>query len=333
MDYKDFLKNFLLLARLNLYGLTKMHAQGYTGKTVKGGIIDCFNREHGYNVESNAIGKPINGQMFGTSPDLNCKRYSMPNKFDETDIVRALKECIVDEVDIINMSFGTPTNYIVVERQIQECARLGIIMIAAIGNEGEEYADHVDIKLYPASYPEVIAVGSVDNQLNWSEFENHGTSIDLVGIGELSVIQMKDGSYQLGTGTSTATPQIFGMFACVLDMFRQKGFIATAEHVKEYIFKRCVDLGKLGRDNFYGRGFPTMDIDEWHEMYLELNGITEGVKSQRLNEIIALQRSGVEDAEAIVNKRYNIIDYQELVAFDGTVKKIPFFNLKAGVNG
>ena len=327
MNAEQILSNYLNLARLNLYGLTKMHEQGYDGRFVKVGNMDVYETEHGYNVESNIIEPALGGQIFGTAPSCELKRYPLPKVFDEKDIVKALKKCVIDGMDIINMSFGTPTNYIAVERQIQECKRLGIIMIAAAGNRGKYYRDNYDIKLYPEEYVEVVSVGSVDSNLEWSDFESHGRSIDLVGIGRSAVIKMIDLSYQYGTGTSFSSPQITGLFASVKSMFIQQGVIHNDDSLKEYIFSKCVDLGKLGKDNFYGHGFPTMDIEEWHEMYLELNGITKGVLSERVQRI----KNG--ESEEEVNKCYNIIDNKEYITHDGSVIEIPIFNLKEGANG
>lgn len=277
MNEKDFENNPLLLGRLKLYGLTKLHEQGFTGKGIKVGVIDVFETEHGHNVVS-----CINDPLCGTALGATIVTYPLPKRIRPEDIVRALKECIVDEVDIINMSFGTPTNYSAVERQIKECKSHNILMCAAAGNEGEEHADYVDIKLYPEEYKDVISWGSVDSDLNWSKFESHGKSIDFVGIGKNTVVKMKDDSYQLSTGTSFSSPHGAGIFACLWDKFRSIGQEPTAEDLKQYLVDRCVDLGELGHDNYFGYGFPTLDIIEYKQTRRSL-GVVERTITMQIN--------------------------------------------------
>ena len=150
----------LALGRLGIYGLSKMHKEGNDGKGIKIGAMDVFNIEHGGNVISNIIGKPVNGQMFGTAPGATVVKYKM-DTVNVDSVVRMLKECIVDEVDIIVMSFKIGANYIKLQKQIRECAKHNILMIAAAGNDGDKYHDNVNIKTYPEEYPEVISVGPV----------------------------------------------------------------------------------------------------------------------------------------------------------------------------
>lgn len=286
MTAQDLLDNFLLLGRLKLYGLTDMHEQRFDGRGIKVRFIDVYVNEHGTNTESNTKEPPVNGQMFGTGPGCILSRYELPERFDVDDIIKALKECIVDEIDIVNMSIGLYEDYQQLERQVQECDENNILMIAAAGNKGNEFADHVDIKLWPEEYKEVISAGSVDSDLGWSSFESHGKSIDLVGIGRSAVVKMKDGSYEFGQGTSFSAPQITGLFASVWSMFRQQGQNPPVEDIKQYVFNRCVDLGSEGKDNFYGRGIPTMDINEFKETRRLLGIVTKTITLQINNNIM-----------------------------------------------
>ncbi len=280
MTKEELRNNPLLLGRLKLFGLTKMHEQGYDGRGVVVANMDKYGINHGWNTES-CINHPyINGQMLGTAPKCTIKRYQLPNNFNKNDVIKLLKECRVDEVDIINMSFGSPTDSKEVHEQIKLCHEQGIIMIASAGNEGLEYNDYVDIKLYPEEYEEVISVGSVDSDLSWSDFESHGKSIDMVGIGRQSVVMNKDGSYQKKSGTSMSAPQITGIFACVWSMFRQRGQNPLVEDIKQYVLDRCVDLGTQGRDWYYGYGLVTLDIIEHKETRRALGVIKRTIKMQ-----------------------------------------------------
>lgn len=316
MDLEQVLKNPLLLDRLKLYGLSKLHEQGFTGKGIKVGVIDRFDIEHGYNVVS-----CINDELCGTAPGVTIVKYKLPKDFYYKDIVQALKECIVDEVDIVNMSIGSATDSLTLHRQIQECKRHNIMMVCAAGNEGRQYNDRTDIKLYPEEYEETISVGSVDSDLQWSAFESHGSSIDFVGVGSNTVVKMKDGSYQLATGTSFSTPHITGIFSCLMSMFRSQGINPKVDDLKNYAIEHTIDFGLKGKDNFYGNGLPCFDISEFIPIYHQLNGLTKGKISERMQRI----KDGEPEEE--VNKDYNIIDYEEIHTTTGEVIEVPVFSL------
>jgi len=70
------------------------------------------------------------------------------------------------------------------------------------GNSGTEGA------LYPAKYAGVVAVGSVDQDLQHSSFSNYGPDIDLWAPGRDILSATRDGGYGLMSGTSFAAPQV-----------------------------------------------------------------------------------------------------------------------------
>ena len=58
---------------------------------------------------------------------------------------------------------------------IQEASEAGIIIVAAAGNKG--------VVEYPANYPEVIAVGSVDSMAEIAEKSATGEDLELLAPG------------------------------------------------------------------------------------------------------------------------------------------------------
>lgn len=292
MTRDEVLSNPFLVGRLNLYG-----GGGGEGSTI--GVIDVFEKEHGHNIVS-----CINDELCGTAPGARVIKYNISYPITVDDVVRALKECIVDEVDIINMSFGFGYNPYQLEKAIKECDNQGILMVAAAGNYGKEYKDTVDLKLWPEEYPEVISCGSVDNKLEWSKFESHGKSIDLVGFGEAVVVKMRDGSYQFSYGTSDVTGHISGLFACLLSKYRQRGESPTSEELKRIMLDKAIDLGVKGKDNFYGTGFATLlEYADFKEVKRGLGIVSRTVTMQINNQLYLVDgEEKIMDTQPIIDE-------------------------------
>ena len=122
-------------------------------------------------------------------------------------IVEGIYWGIENDMDIINMSFGTTVNSAVLHQAIKDAEAAGILLIAAAGN-----TEHQDIN-YPAAYDEVIAVGSINAEGKLAELTSTGTELELLAPGE----QVCTTGLFYGTlgvsGTSIATAQVTGAAA------------------------------------------------------------------------------------------------------------------------
>ena len=78
---------------------------------------------------------------------------------------------------IINLGFGGAGSSELLQNAIDYAVARGVLVVAAAGNGG------ANTIYYPAAYPGVIAVGSVDDLLTWSPFSSTGTHISLVAPG------------------------------------------------------------------------------------------------------------------------------------------------------
>jgi subtilisin family serine protease len=83
----------------------------------------------------------------------------------------------------------------------------GVVVIAAAGNQGREGA------FYPAAFPSVIAVGSIDVNLQRSSFSNYGADIDIWAPGRDILTLTLSGDYDFQSGTSFAAPLVAGITA------------------------------------------------------------------------------------------------------------------------
>lgn len=145
--------------------------------------------------------------------------------------------------DVINLSLGTYYYSRAMEEAVKYATSRGAVVVAAAGN------DWWDLPSYPAAYEDVISVGSVDSSNERSWFSNFG-KIDLVAPGSSVESLQMDGRTVVYSGTSMAAPHVCGVAALVL----QKNPSFDARQVRQVLESSAVDLGKPGKDFYFGSG-------------------------------------------------------------------------------
>jgi len=158
--------------------------------------------------------------------------------------------------DIINMSVGGGSSSELLQEAIEKAAAEGILLVAAAGNYGQENL------LYPAAYPEVIAVGAVD--LNYPEepklagYSNFSGELDVLAPGGdtnrdtndndwpdgvLSTYFTADSfSYKFIQGTSMAAAHVSG----VLGLMLAQG--VPADEARQVLRDTAMNLEGIGYD-------------------------------------------------------------------------------------
>jgi len=160
---------------------------------------------------------------------------------------------------VINLSLGgtsaDPTG--AVQAAISLALDRDCVLVAASGNSGRLTAVN-----FPASFPGVIAVGSIDNVNGLSEFSATGKSLDLVAPGEGVHNDSSDGIFGVvpttvtvagankARGTSFAAPMVAGVAALI----RSVNPSLSWQKVTQYIDFTATDLGAPGFDNNVGFG-------------------------------------------------------------------------------
>lgn len=126
-----------------------------------------------------------------------------------SDVVKGIEWAIREGAQIVNMSLGTPEDYQALREAVRAAWAAGLVLVAAAGNESGSV-------LYPAAYPEVLAVSGTgkDDRLVFSS--NFGPEIDLAAPGEELPTTYPDGRYRLATGTSFAAAHVTGVAALVI---------------------------------------------------------------------------------------------------------------------
>jgi serine protease len=174
--------------------------------------------------------------------------------------------------NIINLSLGVPGRHAVLDDTTAEAWAAGVLLVAASGNNSGGV-------LSPANGPDVLAVGSVDQDRSRSAFSNYGPGLDLMApggfgtpggeaelacaaSGSASVIstvpQLPDAPPELGyacfAGTSMAAPFVSGVAAL---LFAQDA-TRTAADVRELL--RSTTLFEAHMNGYeYGAGIVCAD--------------------------------------------------------------------------
>lgn len=119
---------------------------------------------------------------------------------------------------IINLSLGGYTYSAAEYDAVRYATERGCILLAAAGNDGE--TDRAGDRIYPASYPGVISVGSCDASGTRSSFSQQNEDVDLLAPGEALLLLAAGGigekAYRKGSGTSYSTALMSGIAALAL---------------------------------------------------------------------------------------------------------------------
>ena len=174
----------------------------------------------------------------------------------------ALMNSLIYAVDhgakIINMSLGGAVDSPAVHDAVKYAARNGVVMVAASGNNGDGNI------LYPARYPETIAVGAIwedEGTIKISPYSCYGSELDVVAPGGY----MRSGTdpngiystgwtpsgntYMYMQGTSMATPHVTGLVALLMG-----AGLTDPDDIRNVLHNTAIDLGSPGRDDDYGWG-------------------------------------------------------------------------------
>ena len=153
---------------------------------------------------------------------------------------------------IISLSLGGRTSSAQLHSAIKYAISKGCFVIAAAGNSGYNGTDTV---LYPANYPEVIAVASIEKDEDPSRFSSGGKNIDVAAYGDGNYSTYKNNTYATLRGTSMACPVVSGLTALIVSEYD----INTQEQLMEYFKQVAKDIFEDGFDK--RTGFGTLKAD------------------------------------------------------------------------
>ena len=169
-----------------------------------------------------------------------------------SDVIEGIQWAVAKNMRVVNMSLGTGSDILSMRDAVIAARNAGVVVVAAAGNSGGSV-------LYPAAYPEVIAVSATDqdNQSAW--FSSYGPEVDLAAPGVSIYSTYKSSNYATLSGTSMAAPHVAGAAALLLNMqvgaydANNNGNWDPAE-VQTKLQATAGDLGSDGFDNLFGHG-------------------------------------------------------------------------------
>ena len=214
--------------------------------------FDALNSKEGPHVHGTGIAGAIvaHGRVTGSAPAariLAVRAFGAATTGAESTsfyILKGLDYAVLHGAQIINMSFAGPKDALI-ERGINATAARDVLMVAASGNAGPKSPP-----LYPASNPNVIAVGATDAKDRLFAASNRGGHIAISAPGVDLFLPAPDEKYQVTSGTSFSAAYVSGLAALVME----RNPALKPHEVRAILMRTARDLGSPGRDDLFGAG-------------------------------------------------------------------------------
>ena len=277
----------------NLTGVETFHNEGITGKGVRVAILDTGIQKHedlnllgGYNAYDStkpydkdlainhgtkvagAVAMQNNDKgMIGIAPGVELYAVRIDdgkgaiNRTIWSAQIKAIDWCIKNKMDAINCSFSSTTESMARREAFEKAYEAGIAIFCSAGNtqpSGDEVTSTIG---YPSKYPFVVTTANINaDKTRYTtssigrgiNFSNGGVSVNLTNIDNTVEISTK---YQVGTGTSYASPITMGMYA----LYKEK----YGESREKILQRMYVNSEKLGDTLQFGAGIPKYPTTEY----------------------------------------------------------------------
>ncbi len=171
-------------------------------------------------------------------------------------VIQGIDYAVAHGAKVINLSLGSAAANAAMLTAVDNATAAGVVVVAASGNQNTAV-------LYPAAYPNVIAVGATNNTGARASFSNFGPELDVMAPGEdvVSTVRLSDGtsSWGSGSGTSFASPHVAGLAG----LMASNGITDVAT-IAAKLKSTATDLGAAGFDNLngYGRVNAALAVDD-----------------------------------------------------------------------
>mmetsp|Transcript_17183 Transcript_17183/g.39696 ORF Transcript_17183/g.39696 Transcript_17183/m.39696 type:complete len:592 (+) Transcript_17183:253-2028(+) len=203
---------------------------------------------HGTHVSGTIAASDNNRGVVGVAPGaeiFTTRVFSTNGQFYSSNIITALQACKDGGAQVISMSLGGPFPMWYESQAYEDLhEKFGIITVAASGNTGG-----TDL-LYPASYDNVISVGSVDWNRDSSSFSTRNSKVDVAAPGDSILSTYGGNSYATISGTSMSCPHVSGVVALMLNANPS----ATPAEIFAALESTSENPDTSGRDDKFGHG-------------------------------------------------------------------------------
>ncbi|MFM8657827.1 MAG: S8 family peptidase, partial [Chthoniobacterales bacterium] len=145
---------------------------------------------------------------------------------------------------IINLSLGGTLSSSTLQNAVSYAWNKGSLLVAAAGNNGSSTT------VYPAAYPNVVAVSATTSADTLASFSSYGSFVDLSAPGQDITTTWIGSSYVTISGTSFSSPLTAGVAALALS---RTPALSNAQ-ISSLLTGNTDDLGAVGYDTFFGSG-------------------------------------------------------------------------------
>lgn len=212
--------------------------------------------DHGHGTHVSGIIAAVNNEIgvLGVAPKTRLFAAKVLNFVGSgylSDVVAGIDWAIKISAQVINMSLGTYADFPALHAAVRRAYRAGIAVVCAAGNS---YGGMV---IYPAAYPEAIAVSATDIRNGIAYFSSIGPEVDISAPGHVILstyvdVPIKKPGYAEKSGTSMACPHVAGAVALIISSDPKRRW--TPKLLKQLLQETATDLGDPGPDNTFGAG-------------------------------------------------------------------------------
>jgi hypothetical protein len=152
--------------------------------------------------------------VVGVAPEAEIHAVRSFDKYGRariSDIVAGVTWCVENDMQVVNMSFGSKDESTALKTAIEKGLSKGMIFVAAAGNDGRDNS-----VVFPARHPGVVAVSAISQDERIASFSSTGPEVDVTAPGDKILSTHKGGGYKALSGTSMATPHVTGTVAVIL---------------------------------------------------------------------------------------------------------------------
>ena len=260
----------------------------------------------------------------GVNPNVELYSVKVLDKNNQAPIsriVEGLYWCIENDINIINMSFGTAAYSKTLEKAIEDAYKANILMVAAAGNHDSDVE-------YPAAFEEVMAVAATNTESEISDFSNTGEELDVAAPGEKVKVLGFFGMNGVTHGTSIAVPQVVG----VASLLWEQDLSKSNEFIRQLINYSSKNIENTNDCGLLDAGYASDIYEEFEKNFLETDfEIKEFIPDN--NEAVGTFKE-VEDDLSYVEGRWLKAGHQSLVASgakkNGVTNTTELAVLKAG---
>lgn len=172
------------------------------------------------------------------------RAFDATGSAEEDDVASAIVYAALNNVHIINMSFGDGVNSPLMQDAVQYAQSRGCVLVASAGNSG------VTSTQYPASFSGVIVVAATSRNDQRAPFSSTGPLVSLSAPGQGILTTSVNSRYRTVNGTSFSAPYVAAASALLMEEFPG----VTAEEIRGTLMASSKDLGQIGWDPLFGSG-------------------------------------------------------------------------------